>query len=147
MTPPTPPPAPDVEDGAEAVVTDHLLDAAPDRVWRALSEPHLVSEWLGPNDLRAEPGARFQVVPDPSGGPVACEVIEADPPRRLAFSWREPGAPDAVVAFELTPAEGGRTHLRVVHRAAEARPARGPTVMIAGRRPVRRGPPTMRLAA
>lgn len=136
------------DESRDAVVSEQVLDAAPERVWRALSEPHLVAEWLGPNDLRAEPGARFQVTPDGSG-PVACEVVEADPPRRLAYAWREAGAPDSVVAFELTPADGGRTHLRVVHRAAEARPVPSrPTVMTATRRIAGRpGAPPLRLAA
>jgi uncharacterized protein YndB with AHSA1/START domain len=52
-------------------------------------------------------------VSDPAGaglsGVVDCEVLELDPPRRLAFSWVGGGI-DTVVTFDLAP-EGSSTRM------------------------------------
>jgi uncharacterized protein YndB with AHSA1/START domain len=79
---------------------DCELEAPPEKVWRALTIPALRERWLGA-DAPAEP-----------------EVIAAEPPHRLSWSWREDGEPDGVVTFTLTPTESGGTALRLVHRRA-----------------------------
>jgi uncharacterized protein YndB with AHSA1/START domain len=55
----------------------------------------------------------------------AAEVIEAEPPRRLSWNWREAGEPESVVTFTLTPNGQGGTSLRLVHqrRLPAMRPA------------------------
>jgi uncharacterized protein YndB with AHSA1/START domain len=104
---------------SETVVTEADLDAPPEKVWRALTEPALLAEWLAPSDVSGEEGARFSIDAMAETGPVECEVIEADPPHELRVRWRggeaRPGAPDSEVAFRLTPTERGGTLLRVVH--------------------------------
>ncbi|UJR84422.1 SRPBCC family protein [Sandaracinus amylolyticus] len=78
----------------------------PEIVWRALTDPALIAEWLMPNDFRAELGHRFTMRTDPApgfDGIVKCEVLELDAPRRMRWSWK--GGPiDTVVTFELEPA-------------------------------------------
>lgn len=88
----------------------------PERVWRALTEPELLAQWLMPNDFEPRVGHRFTFRTDPGpgfDGIVRCEVLELDPPRTLAFSWK--GGPlDTVLRFTLE-SEGGGTRLRLEH--------------------------------
>jgi uncharacterized protein YndB with AHSA1/START domain len=88
----------------------------PQRVWRALTDPALIARWLMQNDFAPTVGHkfRFRMPPQPGfDGIVHCEVLEADPPRRLAYSWR--GGPiDTHVQYTLEPLEGG-TRLRLEH--------------------------------
>jgi uncharacterized protein YndB with AHSA1/START domain len=96
------------------------LDAPPDLVWRALTEPALVARWLGANDVEARIGRRFTLAPTAGKPPVDCEVIEVERDRLLSYRWREGGegaaaALDTVVTWVLDPAPDGGTRLRLVH--------------------------------
>lgn len=91
------------------MVLEREIGAPPERVWRALTTPHLLAEWLMPNDFALAPEHRFRFTAD--WGSVDCQVIDIDPPKTLSYSWAAMGL-DSVVRFELTPADGG-THLRV----------------------------------
>ncbi len=62
----------------------------PENVWRALTDPNLLAQWLMPNNFRPELGAEFEFRSKPVGGwdgIARCKVLEIDPPRRLAYSW------------------------------------------------------------
>ncbi|KAA2236617.1 SRPBCC family protein [Salinarimonas soli] len=136
---------------AGTLVTACDLDAPPSTVWRALTTPEIVREWLGASDIRPEPGRPFGLdLPPERGGRIAGEVIEAVPFERLSMTWRsaEPDgadrAPDSRVTFELTPLREGGTHLRILHTvasAAVAAPRRVPARSLAQLRPGRRRPP------
>jgi len=91
---------------------DVELDAPPEKVWRALTVPAFLDRWLMPMD-RAE-GGRF--AGRDRGEPIEAEVVEAEPPRRLSWTWREAGEPAGVVTFTLTPSDSGGTLLRLVHQ-------------------------------
>lgn len=94
------------------------LDARPEVVWRALTEPELLAEWLMPNDFAPVVGHRFTMQADPGpgfDGRVSAEVLALEPPRRMVWSWR--GGPiDTTVEFVLDPVEGDRTALTVHQR-------------------------------
>lgn len=106
----------------ENILVDCDLGHSPERVWRALTEPALLAAWLLPNDFRPEVGHRFTFAPDKrlDGGPVACEVLDLEPERRLRLSWRSTDADagghalDSVVTFDLQRIAGG-TRLRIAH--------------------------------
>lgn len=87
---------------------------APPRVWRALTDPELLARWLMPNDFAPRVGHRFTFRTDPApgfDGVVNCEVLELEPNRTLAFSWK--GGPiDTVVRISLI-AEGDGTRLEM----------------------------------
>ncbi|MDB5481221.1 MAG: ATPase [Caulobacteraceae bacterium] len=101
-------------DEANAVVVETDIEAPPERVWRALSEPALAVAWLAPGQMSAEPGERFTL--DDEGRKIDCEVLEAEPARRLRLGWRDgDGGLASEVSFVLTPTPAGGTHLRVVH--------------------------------
>lgn len=87
----------------------------PAKVWRALTERELLSQWLMETDFEPRVGHRFTLRTDPApgfDGVVHGEVLEIDEPRRIAFSWR--GGPiDTRVVWELEPiATGTRLHVR-----------------------------------
>ena len=92
------------------------LRHAPRKVWRALTEPTLLAEWLLPAvDLVLERGAAFsfRAPPQPGwDGVVDCRFVEIEPERRLAYTWRSGGV-DTVVTFTLVPTESG-TRLSLV---------------------------------
>lgn len=61
-----------------------------ERVWTALTDARALAEWLMPNNFEPVQGRRFQFRVDPMlsfEGIVDCEVLEVDPPRRLAYTW------------------------------------------------------------
>lgn len=87
-------------------------------VWTALTDPYAIAEWLMPvTFFEPKVGSKFRFQYDPErlcpSGIVDCEVIEAEPPRRLAWSWQNravEGAkqpPPMRVEWTLTPVEGG----------------------------------------
>ncbi|MBX9627857.1 MAG: SRPBCC domain-containing protein [Gemmataceae bacterium] len=92
-----------------------------ERVWRALTDPAALAEWMFPNDFEPRVGHRFtfRVPPNPAAGfdglVVRCEVLECDPPARLAFSWSAGGPVVGTrVSFRLEP-DGGGTRLYLEH--------------------------------
>ncbi|WP_218823604.1 SRPBCC family protein [Inquilinus limosus] len=104
----------------DAVVVDCDLDHPPEKVWRALTEPELLAAWLLPNDIAAEEGRHFTLRGAPgTDKPVDCEVLAAEPPRLLRYSWRGRDAEarplDTVVTFTLDGTAAGGTRLRIVH--------------------------------
>jgi uncharacterized protein YndB with AHSA1/START domain len=99
----------------EAITFEFELAHPPDKVWRALTDPELLSEWLLPvAGLKLEPGAAFSFKTEPHpgwDGTVSCELVEIDPERKLSYTWRAPFL-DTVVTFTLTPTpEGTRLSL------------------------------------
>lgn len=93
------------------------LPHAPAKVWRALTEPALLAEWLLPVfGLELAPGAAFTFKTDPVGGwdgVVNCRVLEVEPQERLSLAWVV-GDMDTVVTFTITPTGAG-TRLSLVH--------------------------------
>lgn len=43
------------------VVVEREFPFPPDRLWRALTQPHLIEAWLMKNDFRPEVGHRFNL--------------------------------------------------------------------------------------
>lgn len=100
----------------ETLSLDFDLSHPPEKVWRALTEPELLSEWLLPVvELRLEPGATFmfrtQAYPG-WDGTVSCRVLEIEPHRTLRYEWNVPFL-ETVVTFTLAPTESG-TRLSIV---------------------------------
>jgi uncharacterized protein YndB with AHSA1/START domain len=85
----------------EAEITlDYELDAAPEKVWRAIAVPAFRRRWLPEADL-AEP-----------------EPISSDPGVEVRYRMREEGAPfaESTVTFRIEPGPEGGTLFRVIHR-------------------------------
>jgi uncharacterized protein YndB with AHSA1/START domain len=99
-----------------SVVVEREIAYPPERIWRALTQPHLIEEWLMKNDFAPEIGHRFNLRGD-WGGVLDCEVLAVEPNRSLSYSWNFAHDDvafnlESVVTFTLTPTGAG-THLRV----------------------------------
>ena len=83
-----------------------------EKVWRALTDPVLLAEWLLPVvDLKLEPGAAFTFKTQPYpgwDGTVSCRVLESEAQRKLSYTWVVGDMElDTVVTFTLTPTASG----------------------------------------
>lgn len=99
-------------------ITLHFeLAHPPQKVWRALTDPALLSRWLLPvTGFRLDPGAAFRFRADPQGdwdGAVHCRLLEAEAPRKISYTWVVGEFLDTVVTFTLTPTPAG-TRLSLV---------------------------------
>jgi uncharacterized protein YndB with AHSA1/START domain len=103
----------------EAISFERDLAHPPEKVWRALTDPVLLAEWLLPVvDLELEPGAAFTFKTQPYpgwDGTVNCQVLEIEAHRKLSYTWVVGGdlGLDTVVSFTLTPTASG-TRLSLV---------------------------------
>lgn len=93
----------------KSVVIERDLAHPPERIWRALTQPHLMAEWLMRTDFEPRLGHAFSFTAE--WGAVECKVMEIEPERRLAYSWGD-GVLDTVVTWTLTPTKTG-AHLRM----------------------------------
>jgi uncharacterized protein YndB with AHSA1/START domain len=99
-----------------SVIVERELPFPPQRIWRALTQPHLIEEWLMKNDFKPVVGHRFNLRGD-WGGVLDCEVLAIEPNDTLSYAWNF-AHDDAtynlqsVVTFTLTPTSAG-THLRM----------------------------------
>ena len=100
----------------ESISFEFDLHHGPEKVWRALTDPALLGEWLLPVlDLKLEPGAAFTFTAPPQpgwDGIVHCRLLEIDAHRRLSYTWVVDDI-DTVVMFTLTPTASG-TRLSLV---------------------------------
>ena len=105
-----------VRSQSESISFEFDLHHAPQKVWRALTDPVLLTEWLLPViDLRLERGAAFtfKAPPQPGwDGTVNCRFLEIEAKRKLSWTWVV-GDIDTVVTFTLTPTASG-TRLSLV---------------------------------
>ena len=99
-----------------SVVVEREIPHPPEKIWRALTQPHLMEEWLMKNDFKPAVGHRFNLRGE-WGGVLDCEVLAIEPNRTLSYTWNfthDDAAFDlrSVVTFILTPTSTG-THLRM----------------------------------
>jgi len=99
-----------------SVVVEREIPFPPEKIWRALTQPHLIAEWLMENDFKPAVGHRFNLRGE-WGGVLDCEVLVVEPNRTLSYTWDFTHAEAAynlksVVTFTLTPTHAG-TRLRM----------------------------------
>jgi len=99
-----------------SVVVEREIAHPPEKLWRALTQPHLIEEWLMKNDFKPRVGHSFKLRGE-WGGVLDCEVLEVEPNRQLSYTWdfkHEDAAYNltSIVTFTLTPTPAG-THLRM----------------------------------
>ena len=102
----------------KTVTVERDIPHPPEKLWRALTQPHLIAEWLMKNDFALAIGHKFNFRENflPNGA-LDCEVLAIEPNRSLSYSWGSTSDNPAfslasVVTFTLTPTAAG-THLRV----------------------------------
>lgn len=99
-----------------SVVVEREIPFPPEKLWRALTQPHLIEEWLMKNDFSPVVGHRFNLRGE-WGGVLDCEVLTIEPNKTLSYTWNFAHDDAAfnlqsVVTFTLTPTATG-THLRM----------------------------------
>ena len=99
-----------------SVVVEREMPHPPEKLWRALTQPHLIEEWLMKNDFKPVVGHNFNLRGD-WAGVLDCEVLAVEPHRKLSYTWNFKHAEAAynlksVVDWTLTPTSK-RTHLRM----------------------------------
>ena len=92
-----------------SVVVEREIPYPPEKIWRALTQPHLIEEWLMKNDFKPVVGHRFNLRAD--WGAVDCQVAAVEPNKALSYSWGAYGL-ESVVSWTLTPTSTG-TRLRM----------------------------------
>ena len=95
-----------------SVVVEREIAYPPEKIWRALTQPHLIEEWLMKSDFAPVVDHDFTFRGD--WGSVDCRVLEVEPHSSLAYSWGAMGL-ESVVIWTLTPTAAG-THLRMEQR-------------------------------
>ena len=108
-----------------------FIKASPEAIWDAITKAEFTSKYFyGAHvDSTLEVGSPFLGwSPDREQLWTDGEVLDADKPRRLSYTWRalyeEETAKEepSRVTWELEPQEGGVTKLTVVHDRLEAAP-------------------------
>jgi uncharacterized protein YndB with AHSA1/START domain len=92
-----------------SVIIERDFPHPPEKIWRALTQPHLIQEWLMKNDFAPVVGHRFDFRAD--WGAVDCQVLEVEPHKTLSYAWAAMGL-ESVVTWTLTKSATG-THLRM----------------------------------
>ena len=108
------------------------LPAAPERVWRAFTDPAALTAWFWPHlaavvevDLRVGGGYRITATNGPTDDfGISGEYVSLEPPHRLVFTWRWHGEPEeTLVTIELA-GTGDKTVMTLVHERFAEQPAR-----------------------
>jgi uncharacterized protein YndB with AHSA1/START domain len=92
-----------------SVIIEREIPHPPEKIWRALTQPHLIAEWLMKNDFAPVKGHGFTLSGD--WGSVDCRVLSVEPNKTLSYTWDAMGL-ESVVTWTLTP-KGAGTHLRM----------------------------------
>lgn len=108
------------------VKIQRLLPGPIERIWAYLTDSDLRRQWLAAGEMVLQAGAPFELtwrndeLSDPPGErpegfgaehSMQSRIIEADPPRRLVFTWNGSGD----VSFDLEP-RGKQVLLTITHR-------------------------------
>ena len=96
---------------SRTVVVEREFPHPPENIWRALTQPHLIEEWLMKNDFKPALGHRFNLRGE-WGGVLDCEVLAIEPNKTLSYTWNfahDDAALDlrSVVTFTLAPSGTG----------------------------------------
>jgi uncharacterized protein YndB with AHSA1/START domain len=99
----------ETDTNTRTVVKERELCHAPEKVWHALTQRHLMEEWLMRSDFKPEVGHRFDL--EAEWGKVSCVVLAVEPHKTLSYSWAAHGL-ESVVTWTLTQTATG-THLKM----------------------------------
>lgn len=92
-----------------SVVVEREISYPAEKIWRALTQPYLIEEWLMKNDFKPVVDHRFSLNAD--WGSVNCQVTAIEQNRRLSYTWAAYGL-ESVVTWTLIPTSAG-TRLRM----------------------------------
>ncbi|TIN63829.1 MAG: SRPBCC domain-containing protein [Mesorhizobium sp.] len=97
-----------------SVVVEREIPYPPEKIWRALTQPHLIEEWLMKNDFKPVVDHRFNLRKETQTDVsivVDCQVTAVELNKTLSYTWQAYGL-ESVVTWTLTPTSTG-TRLRM----------------------------------
>ncbi len=117
------------------LIVERTYNAHIDKVWKAITDRDQMKEWyFDLKEFRAEKGFKFSF----TGGDDTvqflheCEVIAADPPHKLSYSWTYPDHGGySVVMFELFSEGEKKTRVKLSHEGLESFPKDNPNFAVA----------------
>ena len=92
-----------------SVIVERELPYPPEKIWRALTQPYLIEEWLMKNDFKPVVDHRFNLRKNPQPDVsivVDCQVLAVEPHKTLSYTWTAYGL-ESVVTWTLTPTRTG----------------------------------------
>jgi len=92
-----------------SLVVERQMPHPPEKIWRALTQPHLIEEWLMKTDFEPVMDHRFNLrkTPQPDVSIVVdCQVLAVEPYKTLSYTWAAYGL-ESVVTWTLTPTRTG----------------------------------------
>ena len=87
-----------------SVIIEREFAHPPERVWRALTQPELLADWLMQSDFRLEIGHAFSFSAE--WGAIDCRVEEIEPLKTLSYTWSAFDVA-SVVTFTMEPTSAG----------------------------------------
>ncbi len=119
-------------DDTRSLTMEFDLSHSPAKVWRALTEPELVSKWLmATADMKLAVGHPFTFKMPPMGGwdgVVNCGMKEIEPQKKLSYTWESMGL-TTTVTWTLTASSEGGTLLKLEQAGF---PTKGPAQYFEG---------------
>lgn len=91
------------------------FDHAPQVVWKALTEPGMLAQWLAPGSIELRIGGRARLDFQDSGVVIDSTVTLCEPDHLLEYSWSSPGEPDRRMTWTLSALLDGCRLTLVLH--------------------------------
>lgn len=116
------------------LIVERTYNANIEKVWKAITDKDQMKEWYFElEEFKPEAGFKFSF----TGGDEnvqylhQCEVIVADPPNKLSYSWTYPEYSGySVVTFELFNEGEKKTRLRLSHKGLDSFPKDNPNFAV-----------------
>lgn len=83
------------------------FDASPERLWRALTQPEDLVQWLAPGTITPTVGGAAKLDFGDSGIIIDSLVMAITPGRLLEYGWNGPDEPARPLRWEISPFDGG----------------------------------------
>lgn len=102
------------------IAFERVYSHSPESIWRALTEPAALGQWLMETDFAPQEGRSFQMWCQNTDGGIdryLCQVLAIEPPVRMLWSWIVDGRQsegETLVEFELAEVADG-TRLTIRH--------------------------------
>jgi uncharacterized protein YndB with AHSA1/START domain len=100
-------------DDGVTLTFERSYDLPRDTVWRALTDPAQLAEWLDRADVDLRVGGEFVVHFD--DGEMRGRITELESSRTLAYSWHEGQLGESHVRWELKDQPDGGTTVHLTH--------------------------------
>lgn len=113
--------SPNLFEGVIDVDVSRTIEASPQRVFRAWTDPDIFRRWFEAEAVQMDPrvGGLFYVEVDHEGRRWAHfgRYLEVDAPRRLEFTWMSEATHgiETIVTVELSLTDDGGTRMRLTH--------------------------------